>query len=72
MATAMPLVNQTLGIVGIADVVEFHLANSGERICPAEYKRGRPKKHRTDKVQLCAQGLCLQPNGRFSNNDSAT
>jgi CRISPR-associated exonuclease Cas4 len=59
-ATARPLVNQTLGIVGVADVVEFHLADSGERICPVEYKRGRPKKHRADEVQLCAQGLCLE------------
>lgn len=59
-ATAMPLVNQALGIVGVADVVEFHLTNSGERIYPVEYKRGRPKKHRADEVQLCAQALCLE------------
>lgn len=27
---------------------------------PVEYKRGRPKPHRADEVQLCAQGLCLE------------
>ncbi|MGH8437080.1 MAG: CRISPR-associated protein Cas4 [Pseudomonas sp.] len=59
-ATAMPLVNQALGITGIADVVEFHLSDNGERIYPVEYKRGHPKKHRADEVQLCAQGLCLE------------
>lgn len=59
-ATAMPLVNQSLGIVGVADVVEFHLTDSGERIYPVEYKRGRPKTHRADEVQLCAQALCLE------------
>ena len=59
-ATAMPLVNQVLGIVGIADVVEFHQVGEGECIYPVEYKRGRPKKHRADEVQLCAQGLCLE------------
>lgn len=59
-ATAMPLVNQTLGIVGVADVVEFHQVGEEERIYPVEYKRGRPKKHRADEVQLCAQGLCLE------------
>jgi len=59
-ATAMPLVNQALGIVGIADVVELHLTDSGERIYPVEYKRGRPKKHSADEVQLCAQALCLE------------
>ena len=27
---------------------------------PVEYKRGRPKEHRADEVQLCAQALCLE------------
>ncbi len=27
---------------------------------PVEYKRGRPKAHRADQVQLCAQALCLE------------
>lgn len=27
---------------------------------PVEYKRGRPKKHRADEVQLCAQAICLE------------
>ena len=27
---------------------------------PIEYKRGRPKAHRADEVQLCAQALCLE------------
>ncbi len=27
---------------------------------PVEYKRGRPKPHRADEVQLCAQALCLE------------
>lgn len=59
-ATAMPLINQALGVVGVADVVEFYHSDSGERIYPVEYKRGCPKKHRADEVQLCAQGLCLE------------
>jgi CRISPR-associated exonuclease Cas4 len=25
-----------------------------------EYKRGKPKKHQADEVQLCAQALCLE------------
>ncbi|MEE4210997.1 MAG: CRISPR-associated protein Cas4 [Parvularcula sp.] len=44
------------GLSGKADVVEFH----GRRPFPVEYKRGRPKKHRADEVQLCAQALCLE------------
>ena len=27
---------------------------------PVEYKRGRPKPHRADEVQLCAQAVCLE------------
>lgn len=59
-ATALPLVEASLGIVGIADVVEFHETDAGERAFPVEYKRGRPKAHRADEVQLCAQALCLE------------
>jgi CRISPR-associated exonuclease Cas4 len=27
---------------------------------PVEYKRGRPKRDRSDETQLCAQALCLE------------
>ncbi|NLB68151.1 MAG: CRISPR-associated protein Cas4 [Lentisphaerae bacterium] len=27
---------------------------------PVEYKRGKPKDHRADEVQLCAQAICLE------------
>lgn len=30
------------------------------RVAPVEYKRGKPKKDNSDRVQLCAQGLCLE------------
>lgn len=58
--SGMPLSNEALGISGIADVVEFHETADGERAYPVEYKRGRPKAHRADEVQLCAQALCLE------------
>lgn len=58
--SAMPLLSLDLGITGKADVVEFHPADMGERPMPVEYKRGRPKAHRADEVQLCAQALCLE------------
>lgn len=44
------------GLHGVADVVELR----GGIPFPVEYKRGRPKAHRADEVQLCAQGLCLE------------
>ena len=58
--TAMPLSHAELGITGIADVVEFHAGDAGEQPYPVEYKRGRPKAHRADEAQLCAQALCLE------------
>lgn len=58
--TAMPLAHNGLGITGIADVVEFHDGDAGEQPYPVEYKRGHPKAHRADEVQLCAQALCLE------------
>lgn len=58
--TAMPLAHAELGLTGVADVVEFHATLEGERAVPVEYKRGRPKAHRADEVQLCAQALCME------------
>jgi CRISPR-associated exonuclease Cas4 len=48
-----------LGITGKADVVLFPLSGAGPPV-PIEYKRGRPKPGDWDKVQLCAQALCLE------------
>ena len=50
-----------LGLVGQADVVEFHCRPGGVRHpFHVEYKRGRPKPDICDEVQLCAQALCLE------------
>lgn len=60
-ALALPLACRRLNIAGVADVVEFHPAPGGGEIpFPLEYKRGKPKLHRADEVQLCAQALCLE------------
>src|SRR5690606_30690254 len=53
----LDLVSHRLGLVGVADVVEFA---ADATPLPIEYKRGKPKKHDADKVQLCAQALCLE------------
>jgi len=55
------LANVDLGIEGVADVVEYHKQADGAEIpYPIEYKRGKPKAHLADEVQLCAQALCLE------------
>lgn len=61
---SLHLSSQKLFLIGKADVVEFHqISNSGGNIWlpyPVEYKRGKPKKDNCDKVQLCAQAMCLE------------
>jgi len=60
-ARALPLQSATLGLHGVADVVEFHRQPDGAwRPFPVEYKRGRPKHEPIDAVQLCAQAICLE------------
>jgi CRISPR-associated exonuclease Cas4 len=58
--TALPVASLRLNISGVADVVEFHAGPDGETAFPIEYKRGKPKLHRADEVQLCAQAICLR------------
>ena len=58
---SMSLRSLRLGLIGKADVVEFHRHADGSwQPFPVEYKRGKPKKDNSDKVQLCAQALCLE------------
>lgn len=58
-----------LGISGQCDVVEFHRNPAGIPLqnreglwlpYPVEYKRGKPKEHSADELQLCAQAMCLE------------
>jgi CRISPR-associated exonuclease Cas4 len=66
---ALSLRSLAVGLTGIADVVELHRQESGVvlpgrsgrwSIFPIEYKKGKPKRHRADEVQLCAQAMCLE------------
>lgn len=57
---SLPLASKRLNLTGIADLVEFHAHADGEIPYPVEYKRGKPKLHRADETQLCAQALCLE------------
>lgn len=69
IARAVPLRSLSYGLTGRSDVVEFRREEGGARVpgltghwrpYPIEYKRGKPKLHRADEVQLCAQALCLE------------
>ncbi len=58
IARSLALRSAALGVSGKADVVEFH--GAARQPFPVEYKRGKPKAHRADEVQLCAQAICLE------------
>ena len=50
-----------LGLIGKSDVIEYHRRTDGSwQAFPVEYKRGKPKPDDSDKVQLCAQAMCLE------------
>lgn len=58
-----------LGISGQCDAVGFHRDTGGVPLrgreglwlpYPVEYKRGKPKEHSADELQLCAQAMCLE------------
>ena len=53
---SVQIASEVHGLHGVADVVEMHAGVP----FPVEYKRGRPKAHRADEVQLCAQAICLE------------
>lgn len=58
-----------LGITGACDVVEFRRSDDGVPLYgrsgtwlpyPVEYKHGRPKQQDADRLQLCAEAMCLE------------
>ena len=58
---SLQLRSEALGLHGVADVVELHArVDGGWQPFPVEYKRGKPKAHDADLVQLCAQTICLE------------
>ena len=63
------MLSRTLGISGQCDVVEFHQAPNGVPLSgreglwlpyPIEYKRGSGRSLEADRLQLCAQAMCLE------------
>ena len=53
---AVPLWSKRLGLIGKADVVEFH----SDTPCPVEYKHGPRREKEHDDLQVCAQAMCLE------------
>ncbi len=66
---SLSISSKSLGLFGQCDVVEFHANPDGIPLhgetglwlpFPVEYKRGAPKPHQADELQLCAQAICLE------------
>lgn len=58
-----------LGLSGVCDIVEFHQNERGVPLfgedgawmpVPVEYKRGKSKSGECDRLQVCAQAMCLE------------
>lgn len=54
---ALPLWSDRLGLIGKADLVEFHPDGT---IFPVEFKHGRKRQKVHDDLQLAAQAMCLE------------
>lgn len=61
--------SSSLGVSGQCDVLEYHADPAGITLpdtdgtwqpYPVEYKRGSPKDHSADRLQLCGQAMCLE------------
>ena len=58
----MPVRSLRWGLVGKCDLVEIWYTKDRniEKVSPVEFKRGRKKADDIDRVQLCAQVICLE------------
>lgn len=65
----MHVQSKELGTVGMLDEVKFHSSKDGVPLIgrdglwlpyPIEYKKGDPKENPADRIQLCAEAICLE------------
>lgn len=66
---AMPIHSREFGLTGICDAVEFQKSSKGVKVfgredtylpIPVEYKHGKSKMDDSDRLQLLAEGICLE------------
>lgn len=54
---SLPLWSDRIGLIGKADLVEFHPDGT---VFPVEFKHGPKRRHTHDDIQLAAQAMCLE------------
>lgn len=57
---SVPVVSYSVGLYGVADIVEYANTKDGLIVKPVEYKSGKPKTEDWDRVQLAGQAMCLE------------
>lgn len=56
---SVSLISHTYKLMGKMDLLEIE-GRDNPRYFPVEYKRGKPKVEDWDRIQLCAQALCIE------------
>lgn len=57
---SVSVISHEYKIQGKMDLLEIDSSHEPQRFFPVEYKRGKPKIEDWDKIQLCAQALCIE------------
>jgi CRISPR-associated exonuclease Cas4 len=69
---AVQLLSHAHKLTGKMDLLEIESLPDGSKIFfPVEYKRGKPKIHDWDRIQVCAQALCLEEMRGIVINEAA-
>jgi CRISPR-associated exonuclease Cas4 len=74
---AVQLLSHTYKLTGKMDLLEVETAPANgtnpasKRYFPVEYKRGKPKVHDWDRIQVCAQALCIEEMRGVAVNEGA-
>jgi CRISPR-associated exonuclease Cas4 len=81
VSRGLRLQSESLGLYGVADAVEFSESDKegiilkGKTgifsVMPVEYKKGKPKISECDRLQMCAQAICLEEMTGSSINEGA-
>ncbi|GGX56649.1 CRISPR-associated protein Cas4 [Saccharospirillum salsuginis] len=56
---SVSVLSNVLGLTGKLDLLEIKSGKT-PKYTPVEYKRGKPKTEDWDRIQLCAQALCIE------------
>jgi CRISPR-associated exonuclease Cas4 len=67
---SVAVISHELRLTGKLDLLEIE-GKPPTKYFPVEYKRGKPKLESWDKIQLCAQALCLEEMRKVHINEGA-